>query len=68
MPLDTPLYCSQYQPIELMWAKSKGEVANDWYPHRGIRGTYEALMNFSTSVLRWTLKTDTSQGEERNPN
>ena len=40
----TPPYCPQYQPIELMWGKSKGECATDWYPKRGIEGTYLALM------------------------
>ena len=35
--------CSQ--PIELMWAKSKGEVGTDWHRKRTLGETYQALMN-----------------------
>ena len=40
----TPPYCPQYQPIELMWAKCKGEVAVGWHLGRTIHQLYACLM------------------------
>ena len=35
--------CSQ--PIEMMWAKSKGEVGADWHRKRTLDETYQVLTN-----------------------